>query len=77
MKIDGNLVYLDGNELALAVDAYLVAHRVAVIGPRTIRIGIDGIGIDGERYLCRDVDLSVVGERIVDNRSSIPVESAR
>lgn len=74
MRIDGNLVYLEGNELATAVDAYLAAHRIAVVGPRTIRIGVDG-----DRYLCRDVDVSVVGEKVVDNRSSvgIVVESAR
>ena len=35
----GVFVELSGDELATAIDAYLVAHHVYVIGPRTIRIG--------------------------------------
>lgn len=31
-------IRLTGNELATAIDAYLVAHGVQVNGPRTIRI---------------------------------------
>ena len=70
MKIDGNLVYLDGNELATAIHAYLTAHRVTVVGARTIRIGFDG-----DRYLCRDVEVSVASDRqVIDNRSKIVVE---
>jgi hypothetical protein len=34
----GVLIELDGNELATAIDAYLVAHGVAVNGPRTILV---------------------------------------
>ena len=29
---------LDGDEVAIAISAYLVAHDVHVIGPRTIRV---------------------------------------
>jgi hypothetical protein len=30
-------INLSGNELATAIDAYLVAHGIIVVGPRTIR----------------------------------------
>lgn len=33
----GVLVHLDGDELATAIDAYLVAHGIHVSGPRTVR----------------------------------------
>lgn len=43
MKIEstthGNVIInLDGNEMATAIDAYLVSHCVCVSGPRTIRV---------------------------------------
>ena len=31
-------IELTGDEVATAIDAYLVAHRVHVSGPRTIRV---------------------------------------
>ena len=31
-------IELDGDEVAIAINAYLVAHRVYVNGPRTIRV---------------------------------------
>ena len=34
----GVSIELDGNEIATAIDAYLVAHNVYVSGPRTIRV---------------------------------------
>ncbi len=34
----GVLIELDGNELAVAIDAYLVAHRIHVNGPRTTTV---------------------------------------
>ncbi len=34
----GVSIQLDGNEIATAIDAYLVAHGVHVSGPRTIRV---------------------------------------
>jgi hypothetical protein len=30
------IIYLDGNEIATAIDAYLVSQRIYVHGPRTI-----------------------------------------
>ena len=41
---------MSGNEVATAIDAYLVAHGVIVSGPRTIRV-------NGE--LCRDCDTHI------------------
>lgn len=34
----GVVIRLDGNEVATAIDAYLVAHGVVVDGPRTVRV---------------------------------------
>lgn len=34
----GVSIWLDGNEVATAIDAYLVAHGVHVSGPRTISV---------------------------------------
>ncbi len=34
----GVLIQLDGNEVATAIDAYLVARNVYVSGPRTVRV---------------------------------------
>jgi len=31
-------IELDGDEVAIAIDAYLVSHRVYINGPRTIRV---------------------------------------
>ena len=31
-------IKLTGNEVAIAIDAYLVAHRIHVNGPRTVRV---------------------------------------
>jgi hypothetical protein len=41
----GVSITLDGNEVATAIDAYLVAHDINVCGPRTITV-------NGE--LCQD-----------------------
>ena len=46
----GVIINLDGDEVATAIDAYLVAHGVHVAGPRTIRV-------NGE--LCREGDVYV------------------
>ena len=55
-------VSLTGAEVATAIDAYLVAHRIHVDGPRTIRI-------NGE--LCE------VGEIYVDPSGSVIHEGMR
>lgn len=34
----GVLIHLDGNELATAIEAYIVAHGVYVSGPRTVSV---------------------------------------
>jgi len=34
----GVAIYLEGNEITKAIDAYWVANRVTVIGPRTITV---------------------------------------
>ncbi len=38
MKIVGNEVRLSGDEVATAIDAYLVARRICVDGARTITV---------------------------------------
>ena len=66
MRVVGNAVELDGDELATAVDAYLAAHRIAVVGPRTIRI------FDGNGWaLCGETGARVIVDpsgRVVDAR---------
>jgi len=64
MRIDDGHVELDGDELATAIDAYLAAHQIAVIGPRTIRI------LSGAPWtICSKARALVVAEdRVVDNR---------
>ena len=42
MKISDRTIELDGNELALAVDVYLLAHDVVIDGARTIRLATAG-----------------------------------
>lgn len=37
----GVLIELSGDEVATAIDAYLVAHRVGVRGPRTVTVNGD------------------------------------
>lgn len=37
----GVLIELDGDEIATAIDAYLVAHRIYVSGSRTIKVNGD------------------------------------
>ena len=37
-KSNGIIIELNGNEVATAIDAYLVAHGYSVNGPRTVRI---------------------------------------
>lgn len=34
----GTVIYLTGDEVALAIYAYLVAHGVYVVGPRTVMV---------------------------------------
>lgn len=42
MKILGRTIELNGNELARAIDVYLLAQNVVIDGPRTIRIATAG-----------------------------------
>lgn len=62
MKINGNNIILDGDEVATAIDAYLTAHSICVDGPRTIIIAGRTPTPAARVY----VDPS---GRIVDNRS--------
>lgn len=50
MRIIGNSIHLDGNEVATAIDAYITAHRVHVSGPRTI---------SADNKLLRDTDFLI------------------
>ena len=55
MKISGRTIELDGNELALAIDVYLLAQNVVIDGPRTICIVTAG----GPRTIAGKVSVSV------------------
>ena len=64
MKIDDRTIVLDGNEIATAIEAYLIAHDVIVDGSRNISLGLGHLG--GREAL-------IVGEfsaRIYVNQSS-------
>ena len=41
----GVSINLDGDEMAIAIDAWLVAHRVYVSGPRTITVNGESIEV--------------------------------
>lgn len=55
MKISGRTIELDGDELARAVDVYLLAQGVVVDGPRTVSVAIAG----GPQTIARSVSVSV------------------
>jgi len=46
----GVSIELDGDEVAIAIDAYLVAHNVHVFGPRTITVNGE-LCQEGEIYV--------------------------
>lgn len=46
----GVTIELTGNEVATAIDAYLVAHNIYVSGPRTIRVNSE-LCQDGQVYV--------------------------
>ena len=69
MKIVGNKILLDGNEFAMAIDAYLVAHGISVSGPRTVSVIMDNEDTY-EKAIARDVEVEVYVDpsgRVVDN----------
>ena len=61
VKID-----LSGDEVATAIDAYLVAHNVYVSGARTIRVNGERIE-DGEIYVDPSGFVVSKGERYLGN----------
>jgi hypothetical protein len=46
----GVTIELSGDEVATAIDAFLVAHQIYVSGPRTITVN-DDLCRDGEVYV--------------------------
>ena len=77
MRILGNSILLDGNELATAIDAYLVAHNICVVGPRTVFVIDEG---EDKRIMARDASVDVYVDpsgRIVDNRDTLAEQLAR
>jgi hypothetical protein len=72
MKISGRTIELDGNELAHAVDVYLLAQHVEIDGPRTIHVATAGAPrtIAGEVsvYVYVDPDGRVIhkGQLVID-----------
>lgn len=63
----GTSVDLTGDEVATAIDAYLTAHRVHVVGPRTINVTIEDCGM----HYCGLIQAGSVyvdpSGRVVDN----------
>lgn len=71
MKVLRDRIVLTGDELAVAIEAYLVAHEVNVHGPRTINIVVDGDRPLSKKFTCCDVDveITVAPEGVlIDNR---------
>jgi hypothetical protein len=60
----GVLIEMTGDEVATAIDAYLVAHGVSVRGPRTIRLN---------ETLCTHMDM----EMYVDPSGSVVAGETR
>ena len=71
----GVSINLSGGEVAIAINAYLVAHQIFVHGPRTITVNgelcnkghiyVDPSGFviaDGEKYDGRGSNVPTVGE---------------
>lgn len=58
----GVQIDLSGDEVALAISAYLVAHGVYVDGPRTIRVNGELI-TSGEIYVDPSGDVYTDGEK--------------
>jgi len=59
----GVVISLTGDEVATAIDSYLVAHGVYVDGPRTIRVNQEMIE-DGRVYVDPIGSVISDGERI-------------
>lgn len=59
----GVMIELSGDEIAIAVDAYLVAHGVSVSGPRTVRVKGTQID-DGHVYVDPCGSVVVHGTRL-------------
>lgn len=55
-------IILTGDEVARAIDAYLVSHQIYVDGPRTIRVNDDGI-LSGRVYVDPSGAVISEGER--------------
>lgn len=47
----GVLITLSANDVAIAIHAYLVAHRIVVRGPRTVRGGSMCVYVDPSGYV--------------------------
>lgn len=56
----GVLIELSGNEVATAIDAYLVAHGLYISGPRTVTV-------NGDLCECGQVYVDPSGFAIVDD----------
>lgn len=68
----GVSITLEGDEVARAIDAYLVAHGVVVRGPRTISVNdelveVGGVYVDPSGFVIHD------GEKL-DGRGPLPAD---
>lgn len=59
----GVLIELTGDEVAIAIDAYLVAHGIHVSGPRTVRVNGE-LCEDGRIYVDPSGFVIAGGEKI-------------
>lgn len=60
-------IILSGDEVAIAIDAYLVAHKVYVSGPRSVMVN-EKLCVDGRVYV--DPSGSVISENELINGNS-------
>lgn len=59
----GTHIYLTGDDVAIAIHAYLVAHGVHVEGPRTVLVN-DALCDEGEVYVDPEGFVIFNGEKV-------------
>lgn len=66
-------IHLSGDEVATAIDAYLVSHHVSVRGPRTITVNGQLCEV-GKVYVDPSGQVIAKGERITPKTNSLIVQ---
>lgn len=66
-------IHLSGDEVARAIDAYIVAHRISVSGPRTVTVNGQLCEV-GKIYVDPSGQVIAKGERITPKTVSLIVQ---